>query len=46
MRATWKEVELSATAFERLLSETSSATKVWRAGPSNGGHAPEEECEV
>ena len=35
MRAALNDVELSATALESRRSETSSATKVWRAGASN-----------
>ena len=36
----WKDVELSATALERLASETISATKVWRTGASNAVTQP------
>ena len=35
MRAIWNVVELSATALERLESETSSDTKVWRTGANS-----------
>ena len=39
-RAALNEVELSATAFERSASPTSSETNVWRAGASNAAAQP------
>ena len=40
MRAALNEVELSAIAFGRPSSLTSSATKVWRTGASNAAAEP------
>ncbi len=40
MRAALKDAELSATAFERSSSETSSETKDWRAGASSAEAMP------
>ncbi len=40
IRAALKEVEFSATAFDRSASPTSSDTKVWRAGASNAEAQP------
>jgi hypothetical protein len=40
MRAALNEVEFNATAFDRSVSPTNSATNVWRAGASNAVTQP------